>query len=159
MKAGNCIFHKKLASFLHQVSTLEVAHHHMHCICSPPWAWLSCTSIGIAFVCLHGHFAHCHGQKACTDFTLKKIWNGTKKRSNIAYKLIICLNYKGKKCERNKGRSKIALICPIIKWRSCELNKKRTSKKKKTRTKPQKKGKKREKQMGFVKGRKEWMNC
>jgi hypothetical protein len=48
-----------------------------------------------------------HSQKICPS--------GRYKMSNIAYKLIICLNYKGKKCERNKGRSKIALICPIIK--------------------------------------------
>ncbi len=125
----------------------------MHCICTPPWARRLhgvgapprdshlCASMGFAFVCLHGHLPVTMG-KSMWWFYFKENLKWNKKRSNIAYKLIICLNYKGKKCERNKGRSKIALICPIIKWRSCEVNKKRTTPKKtkqnKTNKTPQK---------------------
>ncbi len=151
-----------MLAFFHQVSTLEVAHHHMHCICEPPWAWR-----------VHGVHAPPRDSHLCASmgksmrwFYFKENLKCNKKRSNIAYKLIICLNYKGKKCERNKRRVEgqnslgyvLLLSEEVVNWTKREPPQKKKTKQNKTNKTPQKREKREKNKCDFVEeGRNGWI--
>lgn len=104
-------------------------------------------------VCLHRHLPVAMGKKHVLILLIENL-KCNKKRSNIAYKLIICLNYKGK--EQKEGQKSLwyALLLSeeIMNWT------KREPPQNKTKQNPPNKEKQREKQMGFVKeGRHGWI--